>query len=414
MYLDVNSLLNRPLELLLLEALQDTPAVLIHGPRQCGKTTLAQSAEPSYNYITFDDPTTLLAAQEDPVGFLDRLPQRVILDEIQRIPELFVALKHNIDKDRKPGRFILTGSANVLLLPKMSDSLAGRMEVLRLHPLSQLEIEQQSLTFVERLFQLDFSEKKVSRLGTELIERAERGGFPAAIYREGNRRKRWYNNYLNALIQRDINDISRISGLDQIPKLFRLMATQTAQLTNVSELARAFQFTRPTIDHYMTLMHRLFLVDFLEPWFMNNQKRLVKTPKLHISDAGLLMAILGYTTDYLQKNYHKFGPVLESFVVSEIRRQLSWFDDNTKLFHYRDRDDYEIDLIVEQSNGQIFCIEVKSAASIHQSDLRSIRRFKEHHPDSFAGGIILFDGEYVQSFGDDIYGIPISHLWQTL
>src|SRR6185312_4785852 len=222
------------------EALTDSPVVLVHGPRQCGKSTLARMVgEPlGYAYLSFDDDTLRAAAAADPVGFVDGLPPRVILDEVQRVPALFTTLKHAVDRERVPGRFLLTGSANVLLLPKLADSLAGRMSVLRLHPLAQCELAAKPGTFLQRLFAADFKPGRGQRLGTQLIEAIAGGGYPAALGRASARRRTaWYRDYLDALVQRDVRDLSRIHSLDALPRLLAVAAAQTAQLFNASDLA---------------------------------------------------------------------------------------------------------------------------------------------------------------------------------
>lgn len=259
-------------ETALREALQDTPAVLIHGARQCGKTTLAQTIgkDLGYRYISFDDDNQLQAAKADPVGFVQGLPGLTILDEIQRVPELFTSLKSSIDQDRRPGRFILTGSANVLLLPRLADSLAGRMEILRLRPLAQCEIAGRRPAFLERLFQADFGSfaqtSGFARLGEDLAGILCRGGYPAAIARSTEKRRTaWYQDYLTSLIQRDVQDIANIRNLDILPRLLTLAAGQTARLFNAADLASPFSISRPTIREYLTLLEQIFLIEQLQP-----------------------------------------------------------------------------------------------------------------------------------------------------
>ncbi|MCP4629480.1 MAG: AAA family ATPase, partial [bacterium] len=202
------------------EALEDTPVVLVHGPRQCGKTTLARIVGDAagYKYITFDDDIQLAAAHADPVGFVADLPERTVLDEVQRVPALFLALKRAVDRDRRPGRYILTGSANVLLVPNLADSLAGRMEIQRLHPLSQDEIARKASRFIDELFAAQFRHRHMERLGHELAERISAGGYPAALLRSSlRRRSAWYHDYIETLVQRDVRDLARIAALDSLP-----------------------------------------------------------------------------------------------------------------------------------------------------------------------------------------------------
>ena len=241
----------------LIEALGDTPVVLLHGPRQCGKTTLAKTIE-GYTYISFDDEVQLAAARADPVGFVADLPEQTTLDEIQRVPELFLTLKAAVDQDRKPGRFLLTGSANVLLAPKLSDSLAGRMEILRLHPLARCELAGKAPEFLDAIFEGRFRTRNQGRLGGDLLRYIVEGGYPAALVRSTERRRRnWYQAYTETLVQRDIRDLARIRSLDTLSRLLELAAGQTGRLFNVSELASPFQLSRPTIREYLTLLERI-------------------------------------------------------------------------------------------------------------------------------------------------------------
>lgn len=252
----------------LTEALDDSPVVLIHGPRQCGKTTLAQvvGERRRYAYLSFDDDVARGAAEADPAGFVGELPQRAILDEVQRVPALFAALKTAVDRRRVTGRFLLTGSANVLLVPKLSDSLAGRMQILRLHPLAQCELARRAPGFLDTLFANGFKTRRTERLGGQLAERIIAGGYPAALARTaGRRRATWYRDYLDALVQRDVRELARISSLDALPRLLALAAAQTARLLNATDLAAPFQLSRPTIRDYVTLLERVFLLEMLPP-----------------------------------------------------------------------------------------------------------------------------------------------------
>lgn len=268
----------------LIEALGDTPVVLVHGPRQCGKTTLARQVGDAagYAYFSFDDDVLLASARADPVGFAADLPDKSVLDEVQRAPEVFTSLKVAVDRDRRPGRFILTGSANVLLVSKLADSLAGRIEFLRLHPFAQVELALNRSGFLDKLFGKGFKARARPRLGRELAERIVAGGYPAALARSSPRRRAaWYRDYIETLVQRDVRDLARISAVDALPRLLRLAAGQTARLLNVADLAAPFQLSRPTIRDYVTLLTRVFLLDDLPPWHSNRLSRLIKTPKLH-------------------------------------------------------------------------------------------------------------------------------------
>ena len=287
--METSSFYPRYAESPLVESLADSPAALIHGPRQSGKTTLARIVgDPrGYGYISFDDDVARAAANADPAGFVAGLPERVILDEVQRVPSLFTALKQEIDARRSPGRFLLTGSSQVLLVPTLSDSLAGRMEILRLHPLSQGEIHGWTPNFLDDLFSGSFLTSRTDRLGEDLAARITDGGYPAALARSTFRRRaNWYRNFIDTQLQRDVRDLARINSLDVLPRLLSAAASQTARLYKLSGLAAPFQLSRPTIGGYINLLERLFLIERLPPWHSNRLSRLVKTPKLHLGDTG--------------------------------------------------------------------------------------------------------------------------------
>jgi predicted AAA+ superfamily ATPase len=397
------------------EALEDTPVVLVHGPRQCGKTTLARMVGDAagYEYITFDDDVQLAAAQADPVGFVADLTDRTVLDEVQRVPALFLSLKTAVDRDRRPGRFILTGSANVLLVPKLADSLAGRMEILRLHPLAQDELAGQASRFIDALFAARFQNQSFERLGHGLAERVVAGGYPAALLRaKAKRRAAWYRDYIETLVQRDVRDLARISALGSLPRLLQLAAGQTARLVNVAEMASAFQLSRPTIRDYVVLLERIFLLEHLQPWHSNRLRRLIKTPKLHLGDTGLASALLGVDTEFLLKDRAMLGQLLETFVFQELKRQASWSDMPVQLYHFRDKDGVEVDIVLEKA-GTVAGIEIKAAATVMKKDFRGLKKLREANGERFAAGVVVYDGEHVVGFGEKLYAVPIRALWET-
>jgi predicted AAA+ superfamily ATPase len=400
----------------LAEALEDSPVVLIHGPRQSGKTTFARMAGErlGFTYFSFDDHVLADAAEADPIGFVEGLPERSILDEVQRVPGIFPALKMAVDRHRIPGRFLLTGSTNILLVPRLSESLAGRMEILRLHPLSQCELAGSASRFLDILFAAAFKTWKAARLGNALAERVAAGGYPAAIFRkEARRRAIWYRDYVETLVQRDLRDLARIRSLDAMPRLLELAAAQTAQLINMSELSSPFHLSRPTIREYVTLLERVFLVEELPPWHVSRVSRLVKTPKLHLGDTGLACALLGRDASALMKDRTAFGLLLETFVFQELRRQASWHEDDIRFHHFRDRDGFEVDIVMERRGHELAGVEVKASATVTSSDFRGLRKLKDAAGARFAAGAVLYDGETVASFGDSLYAVPIRLLWET-
>lgn len=397
------------------EALADSPVVLIHGPRQCGKTTLARAVcDPlGYAYVTFDDDTVRHAATADPTGFIADLPDNTVLDEIQRVPSLLTAIKRSVDRNRSPGRFVLTGSTNILLLPSLSDSLAGRMEILRLHPLAQAELERSAPTFLDRLFGDGFKVRRRPRLGRELAERVAAGGYPAALARpSGTRRARWYRDYVQTIVERDVRDLARVQGLDILPRLMEHAAAQTARLINVSELSAPFQVSRPTIRDYVTLLARVFLIEELPPWHRNRLSRLVKTPKLHVGDTGLAAALLGVDAADLWSDRTLLGQLLETFVLQELRRLSAAHDAALTFHHFRDKDAVEVDIVVERGTHAIAGVEVKAGATVTEADFRGLRKVQQAAGRAFRSGVVLYDGEMTASFGEGMFAVPLRTLWE--
>jgi hypothetical protein len=397
------------------EALRDTPAVLVHGPRQSGKTTLARMVgEPrGYRYVSFDDEAAVAAAKADPIGFVADLPPKSILDEVQRVPEIFTSLKAEIDRRRAPGRYILTGSANVLLVPKLADSLAGRMGMLRLHPLAQSEIDGTRPAFIANLFRGQFKTGLSDRLGAGLARRIVDGGYPAALARRAPARRRvWYRDYVETQIQRDIRDLSRVRSLDTLPKLLGLAAAHTASLINVADLASPFELTRQTIHEHVTLLERVFLIDRLPPWYTNRVSRLVKRAKLHIGDTGVACALLGLDAERLAADRPMLGRLLETFVLQELRRQASGRPDPIDFFHFRDRDDFEVDIVLEQQH-RVAGIEIKASATVTEADLRGLRKLENASGTRFAAGAVLYDGTATIRFGDALFAVPLRKLWEA-
>ena len=422
----------------LIEAAEDSPVVLIHGPRQSGKTTLAQrtfaphhvnrkkassaSLRPRcYAYISFDDEVARRGAKADPAGFVADLPERVILDEIQLVPELFSAIKLQVDRQRENGRFILTGSTNVLLIPKLSESLAGRMQIVRLYPLAQVELENRQLYsdrksgggFLDRLFTGGFETRATERLREQLIERMVTGGFPPAVVPPTLARKvNWYRSYVEALIERDVRESTQISSLQSMRRLLNATALQTARLFNIANLASPFQLSQPTIKAYVEILERIFLLERLPPWHRNNLRRLIKTPKLHVGDTGLASALLGLNPQTIRNDRAMLGQLLESFVFQELRKQASWQDTPTRFSHFRDRDDYEADIVLERESGMVCGVEVKAGATVTSADFRGLRKLAQAAGQEFVSGVVLYDGEMSVSFGERLYAVPIRRLWE--
>lgn len=395
-------------------ALTDTPVVFVMGPRQSGKTTLVKSLiDDSWGYINLDDQTQYEVAKNDPVGFIRNLPKKqTAIDEIQRLPELFVSIKQAVDEDRLPGRFLLTGSANALLLPKLSDSLAGRMESVRLSPLSECEIQGTTPTFLTKLISQDIPSTQDIRLRDHLLHRVVTGCFPEPLQRSNEqRRTAWYQQYINSLIQRDIRDLTHIDHPDLMTKLFRLTAFYAGKLLNLSEMGSKLGLTHSTVKKYMALLEQLFLVEQLPAWHTNEYKRLVKTPKIHPTDTGIICAVRDLNSKTLINKPELFGQLLESFIYNELRKQASWINEQLSFYHYRDKNKVEVDIIIENAMGDCFAIEVKASATLTSKDFLGLERFKAVAGNRFKQGVLLYDGDHSTSFGDNLHAVPLGSLW---
>jgi predicted AAA+ superfamily ATPase len=393
-------------------ALKDTPVVMVNGPRQCGKTTLVRAfANRGRAYLTLDDDTVLAAARADPAGFVRDL-DRVIIDEVQRAPDLLRAIKRAVDNDRRAGRFLLTGSANLLTLPKISESLAGRMEVVSLLPLSRAETRRRKPVFLERAFAGMLVNPPARAAGDDLVHAVLTGGYPEMLRRKNpSRRLAWARDYVKAIVQRDVRDIAEVEKLDHLPRLLRVLAHHSGQLINFTQVGGQLGLDDKTTRKYIAVLEQVFLVRRVEPWFRNRLKRLVKTPRLHFLDSGLLAAMQGATVERIAKNRAVLGPLLETFVFSEIMKQVAWLDETCVLHHFRDKDQDEVDIVVENDSAALVGIEVKAASTVNAADFKGLRKLAAACGDDFKLGVVLYDGETVVSFGNRLFAAPISCLW---
>lgn len=396
--------------------MQDTPVVCLLGPRQCGKTTLALTFGANRQYFSLDEEIYATNAQQDPVGLLTFTDKPKTIDEVQRAPQLLQALKTVVDRDRRPGQFLLTGSANLLLMPQLGDSLAGRVEYVYLHPLTDAEKARSPGNFLRAL--IDHGPlpadamHSVEKTAPTLPERLVAGGFPEPLTRAPARARQWHRQYLNTLIERDVRDITRIRDASQLRRLLEILALQTGELLNVSALSNALDLRRETIEHYLAILERLFLVRRLLAWHRHDAKRLVKSPKLHLVDSGLTAMLTGLTSDDWITQRSRFGHVLESYVVQQVIAQAGWTDPDLRFWHYRDKDQVEVDVVVTRGK-ETWGIEVKAAATVQSADSAGLLRLAEQCGKDFRRGVLLYAGTTIAPLSNPkLLAVPIQLLWQ--
>lgn len=399
----------------LLAALSDSPVVLLHGARQTGKSTLIKSLvgeEYPAEYLTFDDPGFLSAAQNNPIEFLSAYEGSIALDEVQRVPGIFPAIKSLVDKKRTPGKFILTGSSNVLLIPKISESLAGRMEILNLYPFSQNEITGADSNFVDDVFGKNYKMPNIPGKQNELIKKVSTGGYPEMLTRKNKERQdAWFKSYVTTILQRDVRDIANIEKLSELPKLLKLFASRAGTLLNFAEFSRSSAIPQTTLKRYTALLEALFMIYLLPAWSGNLSKRLIKTPKLYLSDTGLLSHLTGFNSEKQKSDTLLWGRVLENFVLMELVKQASWSDYNLSLYHFRTSGGQEVDFVIERSDGAVIAVEVKASSKVDSAMFNHMKAFADELGDKFLRGIIFYTGNEPIPFAKNLIALPVEVLW---
>jgi predicted AAA+ superfamily ATPase len=407
---------NRALQTQLRTSMADTPVSFIAGARQTGKSTLIQAFQaelPGSRYASFDDLNTLAGARRDPVGFVADLPPVAFLDEVQRVPELFLPIKASVDRDRRPGRFILTGSANVMALPKVADSLAGRMEILTLWPLAQGELQGTQAGFIDACFRGEPRSLAMHPLSRrDLLAVASRGGYPEAIQRPtAEERTRWFDGYLTTLVQRDLRELSDIQGLQEIPRLLGTLAARAGSTLNLSDLARGLSISLMTVKRYLAFFHTLYLLVVLPPWSENLGKRLVKAPKVYLNDSALLAHLLGLGEAGLEALPGMTGPVLETFVVMELVKTAPLSRLRPTLSHFRTAAGAEVDIVLETRRRDLVGIEVKASSTVQASDFKGLQELRGMVGDRLKAGVVLYTGSETVPFGNGLWAMPVPALW---
>lgn len=392
---------NRHAEVLVREAMADTPVVAIQGPRQCGKTTLARLLGADKPYVTLDDSLALDQALRNPKAFLSAYPDGAILDEIQRAPSLFRSLKADVDKDRRAGKWLVTGSANVMVLPKLSESLAGRMEVVSLWPLAAQEVSGTTGNFVDQLFSGSDSFSEGSFDPATLVK----GGFPEPMQRGSEHRRRaWFEAYLKALIERDIRDIADIEGLAALPRLLRRLAGEVGDTLNLSSASRETGIPHTTLTRYVALLEAVFLLWPVPSWESGASHRAIKAARLCFVDSGLHAHLLGLTPDRVGRRE------LLNFATMEVRKQASWSSVRPSIVHFRSIRRYEVPIVLEAADGRIAGLCVTEESSPAVEDFEALRFLEELAGERFAFGAVLHAGSEVARVSDKLAGVPLASL----
>ena len=399
---------------LILDALSDTRIVLVMGARQVGKSTLTQeiaATDHPARSLTLDDKTTREAANNDPSGFVAALDGPVLIDEVQRSPDLLLAIKEAVDRDSSPGRFLLTGSANILTAPKIYEALSGRIEMITLSPLAQAEIERAQTNLIDRLFAAAPPQIADATIGRDaFVDRAVHGGYPEARLRAQRRRDRWFDSYLKTIVDRDLRELSDAQKIGEMPALLRLIAAQAANLYRAENIGNKMSLHKRTVQSYTQLLETVFLVKRIKAWRPSIGSREVQTPKIFVIDTGLLAHLLGADEQRVAEDDQITGKLLENFVAMEIARLVDWAETSVTQYHYRDRDD-EVDVVLESRSGEIVCIECKAAATLKTADYRPMQKLRDSRGKEFVAGITLYTGADTKPLGDRLWAVPVSALW---
>jgi len=399
-------------------ALTDTPAVLVHGARQTGKTTLVKELAEALGgrYLSLDTAATRAAAETDPESFLaeQSTEECLVIDEAQRVPALMLAMKGVIDADRRPGRFLLTGSANILSVPKIAESLAGRMETVRLWPLARNEIAHHPAGVIDRLFATGAPPTTAPSMNEiDLWSSVLAGGFPEAVARRSaDRREAWFDSYVASILDRDVRDLADVRDRGELDRLLRLLAARSASLLNYSNLATDVSMPVSTLKRYFALLEAVFLIQQVRAWVPRNlSQRAIKSPKIHLTDTGLAAALMGIDRDRLDRDEALRGALLETFVVTELIKHAAAHASRPRVFHYRTASRQEVDVILERRDGTVVGIEVKAGRKVDSRDVRALATLRDQLGERFVRGVVLYTGDASIPLGPKLAAWPVSALW---
>lgn len=405
----------RGIQPLVEEALQDTPVVCIMGARQAGKSTLTKTIVASgYNAQVFslDDQSTREGALSDPTGFVAGLTGPTLIDEVQRAPDLILAIKDSLEKDRTPGRYLLTGSSNLLGSRKIQESLTGRIELIEMGTLSQAEIHSSAGNFIDALFAVEIPQVQNAVVGRDSFASiVVQGGYPEALTRTGRRRDSWFRNYLKTTLERDLRDVTDLYKEEEMPRLISVLAPRAGNLLSYLKVSKELQLDDKTVRKYVKLLETIFLIKVVPAWRPSFIQRAIHTPKLYFSDSGLLAYLLSANEQRVTEDDKVTGIVLENFVGTEIMKQREWSITNPRVYHFRDRDGSEVDVVMESRSGEVVGIEVKARASVKSEDAKGLVKLRESAKGAFKAGVILYTGDKTVPLGDRIWAVPLSGLW---
>jgi uncharacterized protein len=396
------------------EALDSSPAVFVMGARQVGKSTLAQqlvAARGIPNALNLDVKAVRDAAVADPTSFVADLDGPVFIDEVQRAPELLLAIKEDIDRARRPGRFLLTGSANILTAPKVLDALTGRVALVTLWPLAQSEIAGSQRNVVETLLAGEVPRVSGAPVGrAAFVQRVVEGGYAEARLAGARRRRRFFADYLDSTLQRDLREIADVRKLHELPRLLRLLAARVGGIHVTRNLAAALELNHETVQTYVRLLETVFLVRVVPAWRPGIGNREIHAPKVYFVDSGLLASVLGGDERRVAGDDQFTGRLFESFVAMEVARHVDWAETMATQYHYRDQRD-EIDIVLEAHSGEIAAIEVKASATIGRGDWRALEKLRDACGERFRAGVVIYTGERTLPLGDRLWAVPVSGLW---
>ncbi|HEY4024815.1 MAG TPA: ATP-binding protein [Candidatus Dormibacteraeota bacterium] len=406
----------RLLEPELLDVLAESRVAFLSGPRQAGKSTLVGTVSGGpwpAEYVSLDDAATRGAASADPEGFLETVGAPVAIDEVQRVPELLIAVKRVVDRDLRPGQFLLTGSADLLHLPRIAETLAGRMEILNLWPMAQSELSRGDGRLVDRLFAGEAATlTPPAATRADVISRILAGGYPEALTRQTPRsRARWFNSYVETIVGRELPAVARIQAADELPRLLTLLAARNASVVNLSDVASGLRISADSVGRYLALLETIYLVKRIPAWMSNIGSRPIKTPKVYFADTGLAGHLLGVDARRLALDPTLLGGLMENFVGMELVKQLTWSAVDAQIYHWRSASGAEVDQVVEERGGRIVGVEVKSSQAINGSDFAHLTQLRDQVGDRFVAGVVMYLGSRTLRFGDRLHAVPASALW---